>query len=521
MPRRARAPSQILATVMFTDIVGSTEMAASLGDRDWKRLLAKHHAIMRKELKRHRGREMDTAGDGFFNTFEQPGDAIACAVAVSERLEPLGVHIRAGVHMGQVEVDGPKVQGIAVNIGARVMSKAGDDEVLVSSTVRDALAGAEVQFEDRGTTELKGVPGEWRLFVVEKSPQLIAAALGTEPVAAPEPVGVESVPRPPWIRRPASWAILAVGLVTVVAVVVVATRSRGGDDFTPVIDSVVRLDPSSGAVEGGAEVGSFPMGVAATDGFLWVADSGGGTITQVDTTGSAAPKSVGIKVTGDPFGVAAGDDSVWVSLGGQGGDLVRVDLDGTIQPGIPVGTGYGGIEFGAGSVWLVNADQATLTMVDPVTEGRTPFPLEGAEQPLDLVIEGDSIWITDGLGKQVLQFDQGSGEVVDHVDLDGAPSGIALGGGSLWITMPEDDAVVRIDPAQQLRLNTIDHICDNPRGIASGEDSVWVTCTNDGVVAQISTTQGTVVRRVDLGDGLSPEGVVVTDDGVWVTIHAR
>ena len=519
MPRRAKAPNQILATVMFTDIVGSTEMAASLGDRDWKRLLGKHHAIMRKELKRHRGREMDTAGDGFFNTFEQPGDAIACAVAVSERLEPLGVHIRAGVHMGQVEVDGPKVQGIAVNIGARVMSKAGDDEVLVSSTVRDALAGAEIQFEDRGTAELKGVPGEWRLFAVEKSSQLIAAALGTEPVAAPE--GAESVTRAPWIRRPSSWAVMAIGLVVVVAVAVVANRSRGGDNFTPIIDSVVRIDPSSGAVEGGAEVGSFPMGLAETDGLLWVADSGGGTITQVDTTGSAVPKSVGIKVTGDPFGIAAGGNSIWVSLGGQGSDLVRLDLDGTIQPGKPVGTGYGGIEFGADSVWLVNADQATMAKVDSVTGDLTTFPLEGAEQPLDLVIEGDSIWITDGLGKQVLQFDPGSGEIIDHVDLDGAPSGIALGDGSLWITMPDDDAVARIDPANRQRMGTIDHICDNPRGVASGEGSVWVTCTNDGVVAEIATAQGTVVRRVELGDGLSPEGVVVTDDGVWVTIHAR
>lgn len=519
MPRRAKAPSQILATVMFTDIVGSTEMAASLGDRDWKRLLAKHHAIMRRELKRHRGREMDTAGDGFFNTFEQPGDAIACAVAVSERLEPLGVHIRAGVHMGQVEVDGPKVQGIAVNIGARVMSKAGDDEVLVSSTVRDALAGAEVQFEDRGTTELKGVPGEWRLFAVEKSPQLIAAALGTEPVVAPEPSGGEPAARPPWIRRPSSWAVLGIGLVAAITIAVVATRSRGGDTFTPVIDSVVRLDPSSGAVNGGALVGSFPMGLAEDAGSIWVADSLGGTITKADTA-TFQETSFGTNTDGDPWDVATGEESIWVSLAGSGRELLRYDTDGAVIDTIPIGTGYGGVAFGEDTVWLANADDALLASVDPVSRKLTRFPLEGAERPQDLAIDGDSIWITDDLGSQLLRFDIQT-EGVTPIALDGPPSGIASGDGSVWVTIPEQDAVVRIDPEFGRPVDTIEGVCDGPRGIAIGRGSVWVACSNDGVIARIDMANDRVTHREALGSNLSPEGVVVTDDGVWVTIHAR
>jgi class 3 adenylate cyclase len=148
---------RILATVLFTDIVGSTEMATRLGDRRWHDVLKLHHRIVRAGLKRFGGREIDTAGDGFFATFEQPSDAIACAMQIQHELHAVGIDIRAGVHMGEVEVIGDKVGGIAVHVGARVMSKAGAHEVLISSTVRDLLTGADLRFDDRGFQELKGV----------------------------------------------------------------------------------------------------------------------------------------------------------------------------------------------------------------------------------------------------------------------------------------------------------------------------------------------------------------------------
>jgi len=161
-------PERVLATVLFTDIVGSTERAAQLGDRAWRELLERHHALIRRELVRFRGAELDVAGDGFFARFDGPARAISCACAISESVRELGVQIRAGLHTGECELVDGKVGGIAVHIGARVAKKAQPDEVLVSSTVKDLVAGSGLVFEDRGATELKGLPGEWRLYAVAR-----------------------------------------------------------------------------------------------------------------------------------------------------------------------------------------------------------------------------------------------------------------------------------------------------------------------------------------------------------------
>ncbi len=155
---------RILATLLFTDIVGSTERAAELGDRGWADLLSAHHARARAELARYRGREVDTAGDGFLVAFDGPGRAVRCAQAIATSVRDLGIQIRAGVHTGEVELDGDAVRGIAVHIGARVASMAGPSEVLVSSTVKDLVAGSGLAFEDRGEHELRGVPDRWHLF---------------------------------------------------------------------------------------------------------------------------------------------------------------------------------------------------------------------------------------------------------------------------------------------------------------------------------------------------------------------
>jgi class 3 adenylate cyclase len=159
-------PDTLLATVLFTDIVGSTAKAAELGDRPWRDLVARHHALVRAQLDRYRGRELDTAGDGFFATFDGPIRAIRCAVAVRAALRDLGLEIRAGLHTGECELIGEKPGGIAVNIGARVAENAQPGEVLVSQTVKDLVAGAGIAFDDRGVASLKGVPGEWRLYAV-------------------------------------------------------------------------------------------------------------------------------------------------------------------------------------------------------------------------------------------------------------------------------------------------------------------------------------------------------------------
>ncbi|MBI1875369.1 MAG: adenylate/guanylate cyclase domain-containing protein, partial [Acidobacteria bacterium] len=164
--REAREPDRVLATVMFTDIAGSTELATRLGDRQWRDVLDRYYAIVRRQLARFRGREIDTAGDGLFATFDGPARAIRCARAIADEISVLGIAVRVGIHSGECEVIGDKVGGIAVHTGARIAGQAGPGEVLVSSTVRDLVAGSGIRFEDRGRHSLKGVPGEWSLFAV-------------------------------------------------------------------------------------------------------------------------------------------------------------------------------------------------------------------------------------------------------------------------------------------------------------------------------------------------------------------
>jgi class 3 adenylate cyclase len=164
--RPVQEPDRMLATVMFTDIVGATERAAALGDHAWRDLLDRHHAIVRRELDQHRGREVDTAGDGFLATFDGPARAVRCALAVRDGLRTLGLEIRAGVHTGEVELAGADVRGLAVHIGARVAAAAEPGEVLVSSTVRDLVAGSGLSFADRGMHALKGVPDPWHVYAV-------------------------------------------------------------------------------------------------------------------------------------------------------------------------------------------------------------------------------------------------------------------------------------------------------------------------------------------------------------------
>jgi class 3 adenylate cyclase len=167
----AKAPivsDTLLATVLFTDMVGSTEKAAALGDRRWRDLLDSHHALVRRNIARFRGREIMTTGDGFFAAFDGPARAVRCACAIVDEIRPLGIEVRAGLHTGECEVMGDEFGGIAVHIGARVASLAGPSEVLVSRTVKDLVAGSGLRFRDRGSPALKGVPGEWRLFAVER-----------------------------------------------------------------------------------------------------------------------------------------------------------------------------------------------------------------------------------------------------------------------------------------------------------------------------------------------------------------
>jgi class 3 adenylate cyclase len=165
--RGGAEPDRVLATLLFTDIVDSTALAARLGDARWRDLLEAYHALVRNEVARCRGQEVDTAGDGFFASFDGPARAVRCACAVRAAVASLGIEIRAGLHTGECTMIAGKPGGIAVHVGARVGAYAKPGEVVVSSTVKDLVAGSGLRFTDRGAQALKGLPGEWRLFAVE------------------------------------------------------------------------------------------------------------------------------------------------------------------------------------------------------------------------------------------------------------------------------------------------------------------------------------------------------------------
>ena len=162
-------PERILATVLFTDIVRSTERAVELGDEAWRDLLQRHHGVVRGEIARFRGDEIDTAGDGFFASFDGPARAIRCACAIRNAVRTLGIELRSGLHTGECELVGDKPTGVAINTGARVAAKAAPGEVLVSRTVKDLVAGSGIEFEERGTHQLKGLAGEWQLYGVSSA----------------------------------------------------------------------------------------------------------------------------------------------------------------------------------------------------------------------------------------------------------------------------------------------------------------------------------------------------------------
>ena len=171
----AAEPDRVLATLLFTDIVSSTERAAELGDAGWRDLVQRHHALVRQELVRFRGRELDTAGDGFFASFDGPARAVRCAFAIAGGVPELGIDIRAGLHAGECELIDGKMAGLAVHIGARVAAAATPGQVLVSSTVKDLVAGSGIAFEERGEHELKGIPGTWTLHAVVTTQQTVHA----------------------------------------------------------------------------------------------------------------------------------------------------------------------------------------------------------------------------------------------------------------------------------------------------------------------------------------------------------
>jgi streptogramin lyase len=495
---------------MFTDIVGSTELATKLGDREWRRLLSRHHDLVRRMLKQYGGREIDTAGDGFFATFDQPARAIRCANDLVHGLHRMGIEIRAGIHMGEVEVLGPKVSGIAVHIGSRVMSKAGPGEVLVSSVVRDLMAGSEIKFEDRGLQELKGIPAQWHLFAVDSPTVIVAGPEAAEEAAAPA--------RPRMSTGRLALIVGAVVLVLVVVPVVVTLRGGGGAStkFEVGPNTVARIDPASGKVVGGAKVGNRPTKPAFGDGTIWVLNFDDRTVQRIDPKTNQASSGFG-GLNGNPTGMAVGGGFAWVTSSFVG-TLSKIDPATNIAQPIQLETGVKGVAYGEGSVWVTNNVKGTVLRIDPTSASVSKvIELPAGSAPSGIAVGGGSVWVADSVGSKVYRIDPSSNAVVGTGTpvLRGHPVEVAFGKGFVWVTNESDDSVTRIDPKSGEGV-TVEHVGNGPSGIAAGDEGVWVANKLDGTVVQIDPQGAKVLRVVRIG--FQPESVTVGGGAVWVTV---
>ena len=349
----------------MTDIVASTEHAAELGDTAWRELVQTHHAVVRAALRRNGGREIDTAGDGFFATFDAPAAAVEAALEIVERVRELGIEIRAGVHTGEVEQVGAKVAGITVPIASRMMAAADSSEVLVSSTVRDLAAGSGLRFEDRGTRELKGVPGEWHVYSVTRAAtsegDTLEVGTARERRAA---VVRRAQARPFWQRRPRIVAAAIVGLAIVLATsgLLIWKPWQAPALAGLAENSVGIIDPARGELVGDIHVGTQPSGIAVGEGHVWVSNSGDDTVSQIDLSTRAVINR--ITVGRSPTGIAVSAGSVWVANTG-GRTVSRIDAaTGRVVQEINVGNAPRAIAVVGAGLWVANSTDSTLMRID-------------------------------------------------------------------------------------------------------------------------------------------------------------
>jgi YVTN family beta-propeller protein len=510
---RGRQPKRFLATVLFTDIVGSTDLAAKIGDTRWRHLLASHNAQVRAQLKKFGGREVDTAGDGFLCSFEQPAQAVRAADAILTEVARLGVQLRAGIHTGECEMVGRKIGGIAVHIAARVMAAAGAGQVLVSGTVRDLVAGSQLEFADAGTHELKGVPGEWHLFsLVRATPSADAGQVA---------LGADSPTAKRQISRRAAVAGLAVGAGALVLAGVLAAsllnRQPPAAPPEPGPDTVVTIDAASNTVLDVHAVPAGPVAAAfdASANRLWVASLDAGVVTDFAVSGAESANRTTGRV-GRPTDVSIGGGVVWVA---DAFDETLTLID--ASQGEPRRTVENvvarQIAYGLGSTWATDDIADRVLRIDGQSGDIAQTADLGAEAyPRGIAVGGESVWIGNAGLSTIARVEATSATVSQAgIALRAVPGAIAAGPNAVWITGPEDDVVLRLDPATNSVSQTIT-VGSEPVSVALDGDTVWVGCASIREVWRLAQ-DGSVLAQVNVGG--VPSDIVVANGRVYVTVR--
>lgn len=393
-----------LLAVLFTDIVGSSELAGQMGDGPWRRLLRRHHELMRRVVGDHGGRIVDTAGDGVFAVFPRPAAAIRCAFEGIDALREIGVEIRAGIHFGETESSEGRVSGIVVHTAARVMALAGPGEILITRTVGDLVAGKRITVGDRGSHELKGIPSRWDVFVVEE-------VEGQRPSPPVEPGDAQALrerssgPGESRRRLPIVVVVVAASILAIVGIARVA-----GDEAPPA-----------------------PAAASAT-------------LVRVDQATHERMEAV----VGDGVsGIAIGEGSVWLSSF-RDRSVYRID-PATLRVRTRIATQEPPLEIavGAGSVWVTTS--TTLVRIDPITGGivdRIALGPCGRICATDVVVAGGTVWATHFESERLISLDPAREGSDRQEHLDSWPVAMAVGHGAVWILhddQPPRSLIERID----------------------------------------------------------------------------
>jgi class 3 adenylate cyclase/streptogramin lyase len=526
-------PERRIATVLMLDVVGSTHIAAQLGDVRYRELSSRFNRLVRAALKRFGGKEEDHAGDGFFATFSQPDRAIRCAAALAEEVRSLGIEIRSGIHTGQTEDQAGKTHGIAVVIGARVMSLADAGDILVTSTTKELVTGSGFGFEDFSAHELKGVPGTWQVFAVtgvndEQRARPLPAAEAAERRAAIEPSARRVRPRRP--------ALIAVGsgllLLIISAVVFAATRGQQPEEpdrtesTGPPSGAVVQVDPERVP----PILKSIPVPVPRvrvpgvtlpTSQHSMVVGQGGvwtvrfRDLFHVDPSRSEVRTRITLETRGPPFSanLAEGSDKIWFAYDNG---LIEVNPATDEQrPVIPFSLrGYGSSDVvaGGGFVWF-GTSSGRLVRFDPATaRDRTRTGLD----PIDAIAFGHgSVWTVDTVAGTVGRYDPETMRLVAEIDMPTAPAYLVSGDVAVWALSLSVGTLSQIDPAtNDVRYQV--PVGADPSGLAVGSGAVWVG-DEDGIIRRVVEHTRQVIE-IPFGAEVRALAYDEETDTLWVDV---
>ena len=532
---------------MFTDIVDSSTTGQALGDARWRVLLGRHNEVVRSQLRQYGGRELDTAGDGFFAAFDDPVAAVRCAAAIVEGVQELGLDVRVGLHFGRIEQIGRKPGGVVVHIGARVMALAGPAEVLVTGTLRELMPGGGFRFEDRGRHALKGITEESQISRLLAVDRPLPGPLPAEEAASRR----DRVQALPFVRRrrvPLLVGTTAVAVAVALLAVLLPRSKPAAAPRRPRVPAhaLLEIDPSTMRTKATIRLGrpltglgefiggGHPLPPARSiaigpEGSVWVTNGDDNSVTRVDPATGA---KTSIRLPEAPRSLAIGSGAVWVTVDG-GPVLYRIDpATRRVEASITLGElGFAvAVDQTTDAVWVLTVSQ--LERVDPSSNtvvahvaipGLTPTGANLSAFPfsnLRMAATGGTLWVPIPNGA-LARLDESTNRLVMTQPAERlAEAAVEASSGSLWITSARQGSVGELLRLDLATAKVQDHLglgcC--PGSVAIGGGGIWVTNQQSDTLTEISTATEAVGAPFSVPG--QPTAVAVGDNAVWVTIDA-